>query len=237
MRGVLRSLFLFFCLVLAPVVEARRLPKYEPAIFELGCPEPPSGEMAFINGINHKPPRAVKCSALVSALGGGYNVFTVYNPTDGLLGDLRKCYFELFKFHASPPTEKLHEKWDRFFDIYTNNEKFLQFCHSQGAIQVRNALLRYPMQKRKRIIVVAIAPAAYIPQTICCAAFHYVSRRDIVPHFDRRGRRHCADSTIVLTPHRDAAFFDHHFLSPTYRPAIRHHLQEYLEHEGFWLHE
>lgn len=206
--------------------------EFPPAIYYLGLPNLPKGEIAFINGMNHKPHRAVKCSLMLSELAGKHNVYTIYNPTHGLFGDLRKCYHELYKFKVSLPVSKLHEKWDAFFAANPGHRKYLQFCHSQGAIQVRNALFRYPKELRKRIIVIAIAPAAYIPDEICHHALHYVSRRDIVPYFDKLGRNLCKESTVILTPHKDARFFDHHFLSPTYRPAIAHHLQEYLRENG-----
>lgn len=207
-------------------------PKYQPFIFYLQYPDFPRGEVAFINGINHKPSRALRCIRFVGDLAGKKKVFAIYNPTDGVLGDLKKCYHELYRYKISQPVVKLHQKWNEFFSTHQKREKYLQFCHSQGAIQVRNALFHYPEELRKRIIVVAIAPAAYIPKTICHKAYHYVSRRDIVPYIDKIGRKRCKETTVILTPHKDAAFFDHHFLSPTYAPAIEHHLKAYLKENG-----
>jgi hypothetical protein len=223
------SFFLLFFLTTEAIAKPR---SYPCLIYRLQVPDVPKGEVAFVNGINHKPPRAVKCASLLSSLSGGFNIYVVYNPTDGLFGDLKKCYHELFKFKVTPPVKKLQEKWDYFFKHAKKSERFLQFCHSQGAIQVRNALLHYPEERRKRIIVVAIAPGAYIGQEICCKAYHYISRRDIVPYFDRQGLKKCKNSICFLTPHPDAAFFDHHFLSPTYRAAIEHHLQKFIESGG-----
>lgn len=208
-------------------------PKTYPCIiYRLPVPDMPSGDVAFVNGVNHKPERAIKCGSLLSNLSGGYNVFVIYNPTHGLLGDLRKCFHELFRFKLSQPVGKLHEMWDYFFETAGPHERLLQFCHSEGAIQVRNALIRYPENLRRRIIVVAIAPGAYIDQGLCYKTYHYVSRRDIVPLLDRKGFKRCRDRVCVLTPHQDAAFFDHHFLSPTYRPAIYHHLNRFVESGG-----
>jgi hypothetical protein len=208
-------------------------PKQYPCfVFRLQVLDMPRGEVAFINGVNHKPQRAVKCASLLSSLSGGYNVYVVYNPTCGILEDLKKSYLELYKYRVTPPVQKLHEKWNTFFEGARSWERYLQFCHSQGAIQVRNALLSYPEHLRKRMIIVAIAPAAYIPEQICYQAYHYVSRRDIVPWLDRYGMKKCMGSICILTPHQDAAFFDHHFLSPTYRAAIQHHLKCYIQSGG-----
>ena len=225
------TLFLFLCFSIPAVAKYQTYPSQ---IYYLSFPNLPKGEVAFINGMNHKPDRAVKCSMMISELAGRRNVYTVYNPTSGVFGDLKKCYHELFRFKISEPVSKLHEKWDSFFALHPKHVKYLQFCHSEGSIQVRNALARYPHELRKRIIVIAIAPAAYISDEICHHTYHYVSRRDIVPYFDRLGRKICKDSIIRLTPHPEARFFDHHFLSPTYRDAITHHLKEYLRENGIW---
>ena len=233
MRRFLGTIFatatlIFVCIPSAELIAKPK--KYAPVVFDLGKPALPTGEVAFINGINHKPDRALKCSSLLSSMAGGCNVYTIYNPTDGLLEDLRQCFFELVNFRTSAPVFKLHEKWDEFFsNCKRDDEFFLQFCHSQGAIQVRNALMLYPPELRERIVVVAIAPGAYITQNLCGKVFHYVSRRDIVPLFDRRGKRLEKDTLIRLNPHPTVRFFDHHFLSPTYRTAIHHHLKQYVK--------
>lgn len=220
---------LFFLFLFSSSIAYAKPKEYACCIYRLPLPDLPHGEIAFINGINHRPERALRCSSLISKLAGGYNIYTIYNPTDGLLGDLKKCYHELFKFKKTVPVEKLQEKWDLFFLNAKEGERFLQICHSEGAIQVRNALTGYPETLRKRIIVIAIAPGAYIPPSYCYKAYHYISRRDIVPYFDRMGIRTCIDTICVLTPHERAAFFDHHFLSLTYRDIIQYHIQEYIQ--------
>lgn len=225
---MLRALILIFFSFLSHCSLFSKLQIYPCQIYRLQTFDLPRGEVAFINGINHKPPRAIRCGHIISELANKHNIYVVYNPTDGLFGDLRKCYHELFKFKMTPPTQKLHEKWNAFFAKAKLSERFLQFCHSQGAIQVRNALMTYPEDLRKRIIVVAIAPGAYISQELCYKVYHYISRRDIVPYFDRMGLKKCQDTICILTPHKDAAFFDHRFVSPTYRPAIEHHLKRFI---------
>jgi hypothetical protein len=62
---------------------------------------------------------------------------------------------------------------EQFFEKSSANVKFLMICHSQGAIHVRNALLDYSPELRKRILVVAIAPAAYIYRETCAKVIHY----------------------------------------------------------------
>lgn len=226
----MRSTFWGFALLFLIGASLDARPRtYPPCVYAFDLPKLPNGEIAYINGINHRPERAIRCALLLAKRAGLYNIYTIYSPTEGLLGDLKECYHELYRFKKSPPVEKLHERWNAFFAHAHPKATYLQFCHSRGTIQVRNALLTYPEEIRKRIVVVAIAPAAYIPKQICHTAYHYVSRRDIVPYFDWNGRKACQSTLIVLTPHFEAPFFDHHFLSPTYRAAIEHHLATYIQ--------
>lgn len=221
---------LIFILCLWGSLEARPFrSRYSCEIFHLALPEIEHGEVGFVNGMNHKPPRAVRCGAFLSKWANDHRVYVVYNPTGGFWPDLHKCFVELYHFRVTEPVRKLHQKWDLFFNRCKQDEKFLQFCHSQGTIQVRNALLCYPPHLRKRIIVVAIAPAAYISEDLCASVYHYASRRDIVPSIDHRGRARCKETLVTLTPHRRAAFFDHHFLSPTYQDVIHFHLTDYVK--------
>lgn len=221
-----------FLLLFVPCVVHGKPKSYPCEIYRLPQPDMPSGDVVFVNGVNHRPERAIKCATLLSNLSGGYNIYVIYNPTNGLLGDLKKCFHELIHFKVSEPVYKLHQMWDYFFATAGPYERLLQFCHSEGAIQVRNALARYPENLRNRIIVVAIAPGGYIDKELCYKTYHYISRRDIVPHIDRKGFYRCRDRICVLTPHPEAAFFDHHFLSPTYRAAIQHHLQQFIQSGG-----
>jgi len=102
-------------------------------------------------------------------------------------------------------------------------------CHSQGAILLRNALMTYPKELRKRIIVVAIAPGAYINQKHCASVMHYTTKwnRDIVPWLDTSSFRRKQRSVTSLEPHKDADYFDHSFQSLTYAEAIRNEIKNY----------
>lgn len=57
----------------------------------------------------------------------------------------------------------------------------LNICHSQGAIHTFNALAQLPEEIRKRIIVLAIAPAKIIPNALCYKSYNYASENDLVP--------------------------------------------------------
>lgn len=111
----------------------------------------------------------------------------------------------------------LHKMWNSFFEKSSANANFLMICHSQGSIHVRNALLDYPPDLRERILVVAIAPSAYIYKETCANVFHYRAEwwRDLIPRFDIAGAKREKDTIITLTSHPDASGFDHEFMSPT----------------------
>ena len=101
---------------------------------------------------------------------------------------------------------------------------------------VRNALRMCPDWVRKRIRVVAIAPAAYIDDYLCHSVVHYVSDGDIVHRIDAEGRERCKHTTRVLERHKDArGLVDHAFLSPTFQPAIYHETHSYLKKAHTWL--
>ena len=64
--------------------------EYPSRIYYLSFPDLVKGEVAFVNGMNHKPDRAIKCAMMLSELAGRRNIYTIYNPTCGLFGDLKK---------------------------------------------------------------------------------------------------------------------------------------------------
>ncbi|MDN3505101.1 MAG: DUF687 family protein [Rhabdochlamydiaceae bacterium] len=112
---------------------------------------------------------------------------------------------------------------------------FLQICHSQGAIMVRNALMMCPDWIRNKIRVVAIAPAAYIDDHLCKSVVHYVSQGDMVHKFDFEGRERNKHTTIELEK-RDGAnkWLDHEFSSPTFRESISNEMFIYSEVIKTW---
>ena len=107
-------------------------------------------------------------------------------------------------------------------------------CHSQGAIHVRNALLDYSPSLRERILVVAIAPGAYIYRKTCAKVIHYRAKpwRDFVPRIDKAGAKRAQGTIIDLDSHADARMFDHEFASPTYMRRLRQHLLNYVNNGG-----
>jgi RHS repeat-associated protein len=192
--------------------------------------------IGFINGIWNDAKGSRESAEYLSKLSGGYNIQAVFNATHGTCADLKECKKGL-NYIATEPVKQLHKMWNSFFEKSSANSKFLMICHSQGAIHVRNALLDYPPELRERILVVAIAPAAYIYQETCAKIIHYRAEwwRDFVPRFDRAGARREKNSIITLASDSKASAFDHEFMSPTYQERLQRHIKNYLNTQGKML--
>jgi len=163
-----------------------------------------------------------------------YNIHGVYNATHGRFIDLYECSLGLGHV-ATTPVQVLHKTWDNFFDTCPPDIKFLQNCHSQGAIHTKNALLSYSEEKRQRILVVAIAPGAYIDPRTCARVVHYRVKnplRDFIPRIDRAGAKMATGTIVDLKSHPDAPLFDHEFRSPTYRDVLQKHMRNYINSKG-----
>lgn len=184
----------------------------------------------FINGILNSYRDSLESAFYISDFAKGLNVSYIYNASHGAIADLWESIRGLYFHQMTEPAKLLHKQWDEFFKNDTTGEKLLQNCHSQGAIHVRNALENYPEEYRKRIIVVAVAPAAYISKDLCYSVDHYVSTRDFVPLFDIFGRIRCRDTVHVLDAHPDAALVDHAYKSPTYQKVIKERTKRYIKH-------
>ena len=153
----------------------------------------------------------------------------VYNNSHGFVVDLVRCFFELYFHMETKAVKNQLAEWHAHFNVSGADSYIFHQCHSEGAIVTRNALERMPENLRRRIIVVAYAPGAYIDDELCYQATHYRSTRDIVPLFDFAGAIRCRDSTIVLQPHAQAPIFDHTINSPTYERARKIEVSKYIQ--------
>ncbi len=136
-------------------------------------------------------------------LAGGVNVRGTCNETHGIVVDLIECVMGLWGV-TTDPVKRLHEKWDR---ALADGGTFLEVCTSQGTIHVRNALLTYSEEKRQQILVLAIAPAAYIVPGTCRQVYHYRNKnplRDPIPYIDRKGARLARDTIVDVDSHAEA---------------------------------
>jgi len=190
----------------------------------------PNAGIGYNNGIFNQLKNAISTVLNLSDLSGGYHIELSFNQTHGL-----KDIWECCKNHcfiSTAPVRNLHETWNNYFKNAPKDGQWLQLCHSQGAIHVRNALMDYPPELRNRIHLVAIAPASFTPKGLCGSVKHYVSERDFVPLFDFFGRLACRDTTITLKPDKDAPWFDHSISSPTYKDVIQQNIRDFIINYG-----
>ncbi|MFQ5730231.1 MAG: hypothetical protein ACE5GN_07710, partial [Waddliaceae bacterium] len=107
---------------------------------------------------------------------------------------------------------------------------FLQLCHSQGAVHVRNALETYDEELRKRIRVVAVAPLAYINPDTCENVVHLISEGDFIPSIDAENKKKYEETIVHLEPHPEASpILDHGVLSRTYEDAIKDQINYFFD--------
>jgi len=173
----------------------------------------------------------------------------IHNKTNGPLDVLEAAFLNFSGY--SPITQNLLMKqWMEFHEQNKDspNAKILHFCHSQGAIHTNNALMKLPEEIRKRVIVVAIAPAEIVPNMLCHESFNYASETDPIPKaqlFAGYWRACCfldfslitealkkRDELILLKPHEGATGINHDFQSPTFTDRIITHLADYHNKQG-----
>lgn len=180
--------------------------------------------IGFVGGIANTGVSSRQAARRIPQEAGTAVMYAVNRTT--VIFDILRAFVELFFFNRTPAEKRLTNMWNQYFMVNPDGY-FLQICHSEGAIIVRNALMNYPEDLRNRIIVLAIAPAAYIDKDLCKQVNHYRSTRDFVPLFDIFGASRCAETTTVLKPHPNAPLFDHAYSSPTYAKVISDHIDDF----------
>jgi len=204
--------------------------------YEVGSFDPDKGAIGFINGIQNTPEDAFKTAHMFSQYAGGAKIHGVYNATHhggsmipGLFDAVTHAICATTRIHT-PPVQLLKNQWDFFIKTRGPDEKFLQICHSGGAIQVLIALLDSPKEVRDRIIVLAISPGAIVPKKLCFYSENYASEADFVPRIDyyRQKLGGHANELIFLKRHPDANVFDHGIQSPTFQPSIRNTINKHM---------
>ena len=204
--------------------------------------------IGLINGMQNLKENAIDSAHHLSRLAGGLNVEGTYNNSHGAIGDAIEIFGANYWGYSPNTAAILTSTWTEFHN--QNKEKpelkYLQYCHSQGAIHVKNALIHAPQEIRDRIIVVAIAPADIVPKKLCFNSLNFASKRDFVhcgkiAHsfffkgaLAKSSREAVAQhkELILLDPHPNAPLFDHSWQSPTFIKKIREIAEEYIGCNG-----
>ncbi len=219
----------------------------------LGTPDP---DLLFIaaNGMATSKEEALGHQAYLRKLAGDrLAVDFIYNHSNSVPIDLLEIFCLNYFGYSPISADLLQRSWQKFADYHKDSpaKKVLQYCHSQQAIHVYNALEASPQELRDRIIVVAIAPAKVIPKDLCYDSFNYASKNDIVPygeavfagfldcpHFDfevselwKMTLEH-REQLILLDPDSKAKGIDHEFQSPTFEEPLTKHINDYINKNG-----
>jgi len=197
--------------------------------YDLGLSEPEDKRIMFVNGILNNYQDAINNSTYVSELSGGYNVHGIYVASHGLHLDFHEASY-LKKGVNTNGVKLLHEAWDHYFNNASPTASILVIGHSRAGLTIKNALLCYDKEKRKRIHVLTIASAGYVHSKNCGSVRSYVSKRDIVHWYDWINQIRYYRKITKLNRHPDARpILDHHFQSPTFHQALKEGLNEYQE--------
>ncbi len=185
--------------------------------------------IGFINGINTRLEEAKSHTLLMSQYVEDTKMELFHNASHSLPLDVLECMLGQCRI-PTYPVYLLLRQWKRFAETHKSEEKYLQICHSGGAIHTKNALYLASKSLRDKIIVVAIAPGEIVPRSLCYRSYNYASKRDFIPSFHicgLLGLRH-NDELIILEPHPDAPFWDHRFDSQTYQAVIKDRIINYI---------
>ncbi|MCB1149821.1 MAG: DUF687 family protein [Chlamydiia bacterium] len=205
---------------------------YKATLYEMGSIERTDTGIGFMHGISTTLIDCLRHSERIVEYAGGSKVQFIYAETWGFCWDLWRTT-RAYTHIPIEPTRTLVQLWVSYFSEAPEEADYLMICHSGGAIFVRNALDYLPEQWRKRIHILAIAPARYIDPSLCKSVIHYRvdASRDDVPHYDVIGNWCYSDTIVTLESAEDAPQYDHLFDSPTYQNAIRETILRYLKED------
>jgi hypothetical protein len=193
--------------------------------FHLYRREPNRGSIGYHNGISTTFDLAKSNAARLSdQCCQGHNIHGTYSATVNTQWDLISATLGQGTT-STPGVLQLLDRWQDFFEENPTGH-LLQICHSRGAIEVNNALTQLPREKQQRIIVIAVAPACFIPTSSAKKVVNLVIPSDPVPKVALN--RHLPNpNTMVLGEHSDGQN-SHFLLGPSYLTALAPLVDQYL---------
>lgn len=201
--------------------------------FRVGTPMYKNIIFIYENGIRNTEIDALDSAELISKMAGGHEVILIHNQSYGFF-DLVECALGTLGVQTPPCrlTKKVLESCPKDCII-------IFIAHSQGNIHSKNVLPYLDEELRQRIIYLGVAPGGLMPKDTLLQAKHFVSR-DFVPQIAAFNNKiatfiNGADSSapiIHLTPHPNAAFWDHPINSPTYGGKLTSEIQSIIQEYG-----
>jgi len=203
-----------------------------------------------INGMHTVFDEALAHANYLSSFAHGQSIDWVHNASHGLVLDLSEIALLNFQGISPNTAELLRNNWESFHQANLDrpNAKYLQFCHSQGALHVRNALMQAPKEIQDRVIVVAVAPAVLLTDEICYDATNIACKGDVIPYSElSRQSSMDADEPLqtkrmeeLMERYKDLILVDpvpeteyaHDFQNPAFKKKINDIIEDYIKSNG-----
>lgn len=204
--------------------------KISSSFYKLGRQSLFEREVGYINGVGTSLDQARWDAYQFSDhLLQGTEISGIHNISHGNLQDYTISLLAQSGLKAEPVALLLNQ-WNNFFARYPDQEtQFLQICFSQGAIWVNQALNYLSPEYRKRLSIIAIAPASFMPANTEAKVMHFVKREDAIPYTVALNKERLVteDPYIVVVDHDDCAPHDPHGVN--YRRAIQPFIDRYIQ--------
>ena len=188
------------------------------------------GSISFGNGLFNLLIDNIRSTERISKLSGGYAVTGMYNDSRG--PGAIKAVLESFGYKTYE-VMNLRTKFCRSFLDFAaqrtlgEDVKHLHVPHSQGGIQVKNALKNLPKAVQQHIEIFNVNGAKTIPRKYCFSVDNVQSSRDLVSRLDVVGQIKYRDQVQVVEAHPDASWFDHSISSPTMIKPLKKALEDF----------
>lgn len=175
------------------------------SLYDLNRKALEKGEIGYINGMGCSFNLAKSdATRLSDSCGQGYNFHCVYAAAQEKIWDISSALIGQGGT-LMPQARLLHQRWTEFFARSEPNSKYLQICHSKGAIDVFTALNQLSVEQRQRMIVITSGPAYIIPKELAYKVVNLVIKEDGVPFLSPN--KHLIDSRApevhILPNHAD----------------------------------
>jgi hypothetical protein len=195
--------------------------------FTIKGKELPIGEIGYINGAGTPFTHAVgDAHRIQENYCHGHAMHCVYGADQGIW-DISSVALSQ-SLHILPETRLLIQRWTEFFAKAGPNEKYLQICMSRGAADVAAALAALPDELKKRIIVIAVAPANLIESHSCYKAVNLVVKEDSVPFLAPNSSLIGKAEEVKILPKHSDGQSPHELQGSSYRAAIGPLIDQYI---------
>ncbi len=185
----------------------------------------PKAEVIFVNGIGNTREDAESLREWSETVADVNSIELVYNKKKGdwvateaayAMGAKVKQAFQHGTFGLTDTSKKIILKALEFNNRSSSeDDRLIGKVHSRGALDMKIALKflnEYYPEVAQKIIVVAVAPADFIPQKLCGKVYHLVSTGDFIPELASETYERCKKEGTVIELPRKGSYMNTHTL-------------------------